>query len=258
MPSCRLHVACCARIGQDAVKSGVESPAATGKARHSAAAFKRLSLRGSRTYDASQEGIVHDSGCDSGCQGPRCCCGRAQCGDRRCLPAGVGSGSTGRGDPGCGAGSASRSARPRCRSEVRSEPANWVKLCGKDPGTQREICFTQRSFVTETNQPVMAMAVYDTKGQEQKFIRFILPLGFCSSAACATPSIRTSLSPASSRYASPMAALPRSGQSRSVEGAKSRKAMKIEVQNQANQVVSFQLRSTALRPLSTFRQSIPR
>jgi invasion protein IalB len=54
---------------------------------------------------------------------------------------------------------------------------DWTKLCGKDPQSQKEVCFTQRSFTTENNQPVMAVAIYATEGGP-RFARFILPLGF--------------------------------------------------------------------------------
>lgn len=62
---------------------------------------------------------------------------------------------------------------------VKPEPsqADWTKVCGKDPaGT--EICYTTRDFVSDQGQPVLALAVYDVKGQQpQKVVRFVMPLG---------------------------------------------------------------------------------
>jgi invasion protein IalB len=63
--------------------------------------------------------------------------------------------------------------------QVRPEPSqtDWTKVCGRDPGTQREICYTTRDFVSDQGQPVMAVAVYDVKGDPNRIIRFLLPIG---------------------------------------------------------------------------------
>ncbi|MBB4041543.1 invasion protein IalB [Microvirga flocculans] len=64
--------------------------------------------------------------------------------------------------------------------QVKSEPSqpDWTKVCGKDQNTNTEICYTTRDFVSEQNQPVLALAVYDVKGQQaQKVVRFVMPLG---------------------------------------------------------------------------------
>jgi invasion protein IalB len=62
--------------------------------------------------------------------------------------------------------------------QVKAEPsqADWTKVCGKEGNN--EICYTTRDFVSDQNQPVLAMAVYDVKGQQaQKVVRFVMPLG---------------------------------------------------------------------------------
>ena len=65
----------------------------------------------------------------------------------------------------------------------KAEPSqpDWTKVCGKDPNTNVEICYTTRDFVSDQGQPVMAVAVYESKGgqpaQTQRVIRFLLPLG---------------------------------------------------------------------------------
>lgn len=64
--------------------------------------------------------------------------------------------------------------------QVKAEPSQpeWTKVCGKDQGTNTEICYTTRDFVSDQGQPVLAMAVYDVKGQQaQKVVRFVMPLG---------------------------------------------------------------------------------
>jgi invasion protein IalB len=55
---------------------------------------------------------------------------------------------------------------------------NWVKVCGRDQGNNKEVCYTTRDFVAENNTPVLAVAVYDTKGEPQKTIRLLMPLTF--------------------------------------------------------------------------------
>ncbi|WP_243368673.1 invasion associated locus B family protein [Microvirga solisilvae] len=64
--------------------------------------------------------------------------------------------------------------------QVKAEPSQpeWTKVCGKDQNTNTEICYTTRDFVSDQNQPVLALAVYDIKGpQAQKVVRFVMPLG---------------------------------------------------------------------------------
>lgn len=65
--------------------------------------------------------------------------------------------------------------------QVKAEPSQpeWTKVCGKDQGTNAEICYTTRDFVSDQGQPVLAVALYDVKGgpQPQKIVRFLMPLG---------------------------------------------------------------------------------
>jgi len=66
--------------------------------------------------------------------------------------------------------------------QVKSEPsqADWTKVCGKDQGTNSEVCYTTRDFVSDQGQPVLAVAVYEAKGGPQgtsRIVRFLTPLG---------------------------------------------------------------------------------
>jgi len=63
--------------------------------------------------------------------------------------------------------------------QLKPEPSqpDWVKVCGKDPASNQEICYTTRDFVSDQGQPVLAVAMYDVKGKPEKISRFILPLG---------------------------------------------------------------------------------
>lgn len=66
----------------------------------------------------------------------------------------------------------------------------WTKVCGRDPDSQRETCYTTRDFVAENNQPVLAVAVYETKagGKAERQVRYLLPLTFLL-----VPGVRSSL-----------------------------------------------------------------
>ena len=64
--------------------------------------------------------------------------------------------------------------------QVKAEPSQpeWTKVCGTDQNTKTEICYTTRDFVSDQGQPVLAVALYDVKGQQaQKIVRFLMPLG---------------------------------------------------------------------------------
>jgi invasion protein IalB len=67
--------------------------------------------------------------------------------------------------------------------QVKAEPSqpDWTKVCGKDQAANAEICYTTRDFVSDQGQPVLAVAIYDIKGQQpaqqQRIVRFLMPLG---------------------------------------------------------------------------------
>lgn len=63
--------------------------------------------------------------------------------------------------------------------QVKPEPsqAEWTKVCGKDQANNKEICYTTRDFVSDQGQPVLAVAIYDVKGDPQRIARFLMPLG---------------------------------------------------------------------------------
>ncbi len=87
--------------------------------------------------------------------------------------------------------------------QVKAEPSQpeWVKFCGKEPGSNVEVCSTTRDFVSDQGQPVLAVAIYDVRGgpQPQKMVRFLLPVGLFL-----PPGIRIAVDqgqPVSGRYA---------------------------------------------------------
>jgi invasion protein IalB len=86
---------------------------------------------------------------------------------------------------------------------LKADPnqADWTKVCGKDPATNRETCYTTRDFVAENDTPVLAIAVYETKGEGNKVdrqVRYLLPLTFLLQ-----PGVRSSIDggqPVAGRY----------------------------------------------------------
>lgn len=63
---------------------------------------------------------------------------------------------------------------------VKPEPSqtDWLKVCGNDPGNNKQICYTTRDFVSENGEPVLAVAVYAVQDDPERIVRFLLPLGF--------------------------------------------------------------------------------
>ena len=55
---------------------------------------------------------------------------------------------------------------------------DWTKVCGKDQSAGKEVCYTTRDFSAAANQPpVLALAVYDVKGDDTRIIRMLMPIG---------------------------------------------------------------------------------
>jgi invasion protein IalB len=55
---------------------------------------------------------------------------------------------------------------------------DWTKVCGRDPAANKEICYTTRDFSAQTGQaPVLALAIYDIKGDDTRIVRLLVPVG---------------------------------------------------------------------------------
>lgn len=64
------------------------------------------------------------------------------------------------------------------RVELIATQPEWTKVCGKDEAANKEICYTTRDFGQAVDQaPVLAVAIYDVKGDEQRIVRLLLPVG---------------------------------------------------------------------------------
>lgn len=58
------------------------------------------------------------------------------------------------------------------------EQPDWVKVCGEDQVLRKTVCSTTQNFVTENNQPAVAVAVSEVKDDPRRLVRLVLPLGF--------------------------------------------------------------------------------
>ncbi len=55
---------------------------------------------------------------------------------------------------------------------------DWTKVCGRDQAANKDICYTTRDFSSQAGQPpVLALAIYDIKGEETRIIRLLVPVG---------------------------------------------------------------------------------
>jgi invasion protein IalB len=55
---------------------------------------------------------------------------------------------------------------------------DWTKVCGRDQAANKDICYTTRDFSTQTGQPpVLALAVYEIKGEDIRIVRLLVPVG---------------------------------------------------------------------------------
>ncbi|MBI1868271.1 MAG: invasion associated locus B family protein [Methylocystis sp.] len=63
------------------------------------------------------------------------------------------------------------------KADLVAVQPDWTKVCGSDPQTKKEMCYTTRDFGEKADQPLLALAVYDPKGADQKVIRLLLPPG---------------------------------------------------------------------------------
>ena len=63
------------------------------------------------------------------------------------------------------------------RVDLQPAQGDWTKVCGKDQAAGKEICYTTRDFGQGPDQPpVLALAVYDVKGDDTKIVRLLLPV----------------------------------------------------------------------------------
>lgn len=55
---------------------------------------------------------------------------------------------------------------------------DWTKVCGRDQAANKDICYTTRDFSTQSGEPpVLALAIYEIKGDDTRIIRLLVPVG---------------------------------------------------------------------------------
>ncbi len=128
---------------------------------------------------------------------------------------------------------------------VKPEPSQttWTKVCGKDQGANKEICYTTRDFVSDQGQPVLAVAVYEVKGEPNKILRFLMPLGLLLQ-----PGARFSIDAGQSQPARFAVCFPNGCFAENttvsdtiVNGMKRGTTLNVSVQNQGGAEVTFQV-----------------
>lgn len=63
------------------------------------------------------------------------------------------------------------------RVDLKPSQPNWTKVCGHDQSADKDICYTTRDFGEAPGQPpVLALAVYDVKGDDTRIVRLLLPI----------------------------------------------------------------------------------
>ncbi|ATQ69249.1 MULTISPECIES: invasion associated locus B family protein [Methylosinus] len=63
------------------------------------------------------------------------------------------------------------------KADLVAVQPDWTKVCGGDPQSKKEVCYTTRDFGAQADQPLLALAVYDPKGEDTKVVRLLLPPG---------------------------------------------------------------------------------
>lgn len=120
---------------------------------------------------------------------------------------------------------------------------DWVKVCGKDQVAQKEVCYTTRDFGQAADQqPVLAMAVYDVKGEKQRILRMLMPVGLML-----RPGFRYALDKGAALSGTFEICFPNGCFAESkieaptVEAMKKATGMTVQVQNQGGNEVNFSL-----------------
>lgn len=79
--------------------------------------------------------------------------------------------------PAAPGGQAQQQPQGPIKADLVAVQPDWTKVCGSDPQSKKEVCYTTRDFGAQADQPLLALAVYDPKGEDTKVIRLLLPPG---------------------------------------------------------------------------------
>ncbi|BDV35953.1 MULTISPECIES: invasion associated locus B family protein [Methylocystis] len=124
---------------------------------------------------------------------------------------------------------------------------DWTKVCGSDPATKKEVCYTTRDFGAaakegDAPQPLLALAVYDPKGDDTKIIRLLLPPGLMLKPGFRFAIDKGAMEAGAFEICFPNGCFAEAKVKKaSVDGMKKAQQMTVIVKNQANTEVTFYL-----------------
>lgn len=125
--------------------------------------------------------------------------------------------------------------------DLKPTQPTWTKVCGKDQIAKKEICYTTRDFGQAPNQPpVLALAVYDVKGDPIRIVRLLLPVSLMLQ-----PGFRFSIDKGAAQQGKFEICFPNGcfAQSKikpvTLESLKKGKILNVSVKNQVNNDVTF-------------------
>ncbi len=140
---------------------------------------------------------------------------------------------------------AGQPAAPQGPMKVDLQPSQpqWTKVCGKDQAANKEICYTTRDFGAKADQPpVLALAVYDVKGDDIKIVRFLMPVGLMLRPGFRFAVDKGPVSEGAYEICFPNGCFAEAKVKKDVvEAAKKGTNMAVSVKNQANMEVVFNL-----------------
>jgi len=120
---------------------------------------------------------------------------------------------------------------------------DWTKVCGHDPTANKDICYTTRDFSAQAGQaPVLALAVYDIKGDETRVVRLLVPVGLML-----RPGFRFAIDKGPTLEGAFEICFPNGCfaeakvKGPTIEQLKKGSVMSVEVKNQANNEVTFEI-----------------
>jgi len=62
--------------------------------------------------------------------------------------------------------------------ELIPTQTDWTKVCGHDQNANKDICYTTRDFSAQADKPpVLAVAIYEVKGEDMHIVRLLMPVG---------------------------------------------------------------------------------
>lgn len=128
--------------------------------------------------------------------------------------------------------------------QLKPEPSQqeWLKVCGEDQAAKKKVCYTTRDFVSDENQPVIAVAIYDVQGEPQKVVRFLMPLGLLIQSGIRFAADQGASQPGRYAICFPNGCFAEGAvKDDTIAAFKKANSLSVNVQNQFGQEVSFQV-----------------